>query len=449
MKKFILFVSFLIVANAATFAQLSLSLGEIIPALDDMELFVQNRQLKDRAETMAQSAGNMPAGLSQAKYDSVKYHYSQLAWLYNTGYLSKIKTDLSKFSAIKEMVKKPEDFTQRYFDGYRRVVEYFNGPYSRQIGKIGASNQDPGTIITLGITAIVKIVDLIKARKEERGEIVEGLLSQLNSGLFKRIEMKPWDALGIPGPVTATGESGLKLNTLVPPAATNTATGKVTLLPYYDGKARITMPLQVGGSAITRSFMLNNSDQVSGIPPSLQLQAEQFEVEGRYGHGTYYQIQVECSGLVYAFALNNGRTTYGFYPHVGELSAIPYGTSFDNSGAREMVVSKPGATNDRAIMMPDATNYVQIRDLPGQPVPEAEWLVILVCKSELDMHDVMAKMEAASPSLGVSQRLTLIYGDQLATAKEGEVRFEAGSLLFNLDAADKNILPLVIKVPRQ
>ena len=133
--------------SGAAIAQLDVT--EILQKMEDMELIVQNRQMKNNAIALAKKAGNAPDGLIQSDYDSLKYHYSELARRYNKLYLAKLKTDLSKFATIKLMANDPEAFASRYFTNYKLVVDYYNGPYQRNVTRLMDSTKDPVTIVTL------------------------------------------------------------------------------------------------------------------------------------------------------------------------------------------------------------------------------------------------------------------------------------------------------------
>lgn len=437
--------------SGAAIAQLDVT--EILQKMEDMELIVQNRQMKNNAIALAKKAGNAPDGLIQSDYDSLKYHYSELARRYNKLYLAKLKTDLSKFATIKLMANDPEAFASRYFTNYKLVVDYYNGPYQRNVTRLMDSNKDPVTIVTLGIEIVKQIVHLIKNRKEAKGEIVETLLTLLNEGLFSELEMPAWDALRIPGPTGQGDPNRMTLNTIVPPSATTSAMGSVTLLSTPGGTNAAAMPLKAGNSSEVTAPKLSGREQIIGSPATMNLDAAVYEVDGKYANRTAYRIEVKCSGLVYAFAWNNGRSAYAFYPYQGPIDQIPYGTSFNNKKAqsKQMIIgeSESDSPTDRAIVIPNATQSIIIQDPVGMATPDAEWLVILVSKSELDMHELFAKVERADPALTISERLTAIYGDQLASDTEAEVKFESGSLLFELNEDDQNVLPLVIKIPRK
>ena len=462
-----------------SFAQGSLSTSEVIDALNEMQVFIDNRNFRNEVVKATQEAAKTP-DFNAAQYDELQKGYMQLQTMYNDGYLNVIKQDLSDFRSIVRMSRSDnwKSYAKRYATAFETVLNHHNKVYKPVLENIKNNNAQRswGAIIPVLVPVAIDVFEAVLAeilkRREERDEELQMVLSTINNYFFKPLAMRSWEELNIARPIggnsgsmssggvrpAPTAGTELPPPVIVPPAGTSVvgeASGKVTFR-LYDNGSLVNMNFQETGKTTVAApeYTENGKPRIMviGKPELVNISSSRFESVAAYGNHTFYKIEMQGTGLIYAFALNQGTKTYSFYPQQGDISGMSKSRYWDLPPQRDMMIGRAtptgNGTNASMITIPDTANYVEIIDLPNMPI-QTEQLVVLLSKSELNMKDIMQKMEAFPASTPANERLTQIFGTSAATPSEADMSLRGTEFSYRLAENDKNVLPLVFYIRRK
>lgn len=365
-----------------------------------------------------------------------------------------------------------KSYAKRYATAFETVLNHHNKVYKPVLENIKNNNAQRswGAIIPVLVPVAIDVFEAVLAeilkRREERDEQLQMVLSTINNYFFKPLAMKSWEELNISKPRGSEFEPGglaahpipSEGDVTLPPAVTpviSEAAGKVTFR-LYDNGSLVNMNFQETGKTTVAApeYTENGKPRIMviGKPELVNISSSRFESVAAYGNHTFYKIEMQGTGLIYAFALNQGTKAYSFYPQQGDIGGMSKSRYWDLPPQRDMMIGRAtptgNGTNASMITIPDTANYVEIIDLPNMPI-QTEQLVVLLSKSELNMKDIMQKMEAFPAATPANERLTQIFGTSAATPSEADMSLRGTEFSYRLAENDKNVLPLVFYIRRK
>ncbi len=471
MKKTILIAISTLMMTSCMQAQKQLSLSEVLQTLSDMQVFVENRKLKEDIVKQVKATGQKP-GLTIVQYEQLKREYNLLRYTYNDVYLATIKKDISSIKEVKKMLKDPFRYSDKYADQYRIVVNQYNDEFLSTITMINGvvSNGDLPIIISIAKNLFEKIVAVIGKRKEDREERLQLVLSTMNNLLFKKLELPVWYDLNIDKPVL-----GNSVNPGKPSLGKNGGT-TIQQIPVTSQVPLTLEPLEgsikfqywANGELAPMAYQRDESnlvevvntkmmgDQIVGKPTpvskpvSVYVKTIGFRTKNAYPAGTYYKLAVEGNGLLYVFAVNSGNKMYGFYPGVGTTDELEGARNFRLPLNADQVIGKPTAGGIGTVVnIPDKDNFITISDKPGAAVPESETLIVLISRVEVDIQTLMEKMESMGSKFSPQERLTKILGTQAAGDEDIISAVKNGTISYMLNMSEQDVIPLTFSVLRK
>ncbi len=166
-----------------SFAQGSLSTSEVIDALNEMQILIDNRSFRNEVVKATQEAAKTP-DFNAAQYDELQKGYMQLQSMYNDGYLNLVKQDLSDFRSIVRMSRSDnwKSYAKRYATAFQTVLKHHNNVYKPVLENIKNSNAQRswGTVIPIVVPVAIEIFEVVLAeilkRREERDEELQMVL---------------------------------------------------------------------------------------------------------------------------------------------------------------------------------------------------------------------------------------------------------------------------------
>lgn len=448
----------------------NLSLDEVLQTLDQMQVFQENKKLRRRVLSQLEPLDRQST-MTRAEYDELEAAYIQLQYLYNQVYLGGIKADLSNYREVKRMVSRIPVYAGKYTDAYERVVEHYNDRFLPVVQGLdqGPQQGDLQLVVAIGGYLFDKIVTVISKRKADQTELLQQVVSTANRLLFKNLLLPDWEELNIPRPNSQVGNPGNNTSTTksatapqLPPVTMPINTEALTAkIRFEEWTANGLQPMNfrvADQRAVTAPDFQAMGDMILGTPGSnpprpVQVDAFRLRSEQRYPSGTYYRLNAQTNGLVYVFSVNSGNKMYGFYPLVGEQQDMTRGHSFELPANADMILGTPTRTGPTTgmseIQIPDREHYIQIVDAPGSSIPEAETLVVIFSRAELDMREIVAQMERLGPNRSVQERLAQIFGNQAATPAQANLTIQNNTVHIDLPGADVHVLPLTFAILRQ
>lgn len=464
------------------------SKGEVLQTLLNMKVFVENRKLRKQATEQVKLAVQQ-AHFTEEDYFQLNSAYNKLLIAYNRVYLNEIKSDLVDYKQFQKLLSNPNGVANRYAAKYEEVINVYNTDFNPVVSEIINRNSeidaDIGTLIKIGLNLFKQVVSIIKGRKLQKEDIVQIVISEANNQLFKKLEMPAWESFEATTPAGYTtapiAASFLKLqpiqNAFTPLPFTNaileTVSGDIQFEVYENATGNLlSMDFEEGNPAkieVNDYGVGFSGDQITGQPPrpnnSTQSSSivskitSNFQTLNKYTKDTYYRIKATGDGLVYIFSVNSDNTMYGFYPQKGTIDDIDTSIDFDLPPDADQITGRPSShtssnnsipsTNQLTITIPDKENYIHIVDPVGKPIPEAETLVVLFSRSEINMVEVFDEMESFGDALSPQERLAIIFGSQAASNAQANVQIKDGRINYHLGGQDEAILPLVFAIKRK
>ena len=446
-----------------------LSLDEVLQTLENMQVFQENRKLHKRVlDEMTHL--QRKTDLSVKDYEELEWAYTRLQYLYNQVYLGSIKSDLSNYREVKRMVSRIGVYSAKYADAYERVVEHYNQHFVPVVQRIEGGQQmgDLATALKIGGYLFEKIVAVISKRKEDKEALLQVVISTANRLLFKKLMLPEWESLGIQKPGVQIGNPGQPVQFVQPKAVqtplvhqalnTDGLKAKIRFMQWLpDGE--VAMPFKMADQRpVSVQDFQGMGDMILGQPgqttpaPTTQVEAFRLRSQARFEAGTFYKLHAQTNGLIYVFAVNSNNKMYGFYPLKGELNSMSSLATFDLPPNADQILgnpSSPAPAGVGEIQIPDRSHYIQISDAPGSAVPEAETLVVIISRAELNMRDILQQMENLGANYSAQERLAMIFGTQAATPEQAQLSIQNGTIHAHIPASDVHVLPLTFAILRK
>jgi len=462
-KQIFLVISVLLFSTMSIYGQGKIPLGDIAKVLLEMEVFLENKKFKTDVVKQVKSLSESTQ-LTSREYDQLKTQYKQLRSIYNDDYLAVIKNDIKEVGILKGMTKNPNEYSEKYAEGYEQVVNHYNENFVPVLLSMHDDELmgDFPQIFGIAVAVFEKIVAFISKNREDKQDRMENTLGTLNEILFSKLELPAWVELNIQEPTDSVIPSvpieyqPNDENPIEPPvevfnSSVNEALEGTIRFEHWDDGDLI--PMEYGKVGATNVEPLGYEeamgDQVVGKPGSSISQATggtiQLRTKESYGNGTFYKIAIEGSGWIYAFAINSKNRMYGFYPHIGYTYEIRENQTSTIYG--DQTIGTPTATSVGNITIPKR-DFIQITDSKDGRVPESEILIILVSKNEIDMADTMERMEEMGEDISPHKRISEILGTRVAAEDSIEVDTEDGTIYYKLTSNEYDIIPLTFSIMR-
>lgn len=471
MKKLLfLSASFLLFFGISAQAQNNKTIEQVTAALDNTLLFVQNREFKKDFETETVELGTKLRNYDD--YEKLNIAYNEVHDAYND-YLGQIKRDLSEYSKIEEMVKKPQVFAAGYLENFNNVVETYEKDFSPVAEKIKNPGTKgffiPTTVLVLGIELFQEVVKIIQGRKEEKQESFNAILTIINQQFYNKLKMKAWAELDIPVPTaaavattvtTASNKSGDAPKTTAKNESATTATTVDVDTPTFEdlnGWLEFNF-VNADGAPEKMSFAKGVSKDIGvevlrtnkGDVESEKItnNVAYFSSTTQFATGTQFQMKTYNTAGMYVLTQNSDGSIAFLYPFdndklgdcaTGEKDITVMPSTFVVGKDRNKVTTLPMTD---CSTRPPTERYFTIK---GNSTREN--FVVLLSKSELDIEDL--RMTLAQVEGTMDEKLAKIFGDKLVNPDEANVSIENNRMKFSSFAADKSVLPVVFYINRK
>lgn len=457
-----LFISFCLLSSLLAFAQTTpkLDANQVIEQLLNTKVFIDYANSKKAIENQLLALNNLP-NISPEDYAALQNAYGQTKASFDQ-FLNLVRQDMIDYQLFEKAANGDQSTISRYLGAYNAGVAAYTQQFQPVYDRVVKTRGLKDWLEPLALQAFNFLGPLFKGKNARQNLLVNELLLASKKHFLNRMEMKAWESLvriqpgagGTPGNVA----SNVPANT--PPPAT---TVPPTMLANSDTLLEDPVMKTLSGSlefiiagnpvrsmnfsSPSRSLKRNLTigEASPNANPGLASTIPVLSTAERYSEGTAFQIQVQNSALLYVFALNSDGSIAPIYPF-GE--AWVRGFQMDNS--RNLSVGPlmlQDATGHTTIPAKNANtgaeNYIKISGAAAK-----EQLCVLVSKSEIDLPDVLDRLQQLSGTL--AERVAALWQVQPHCASLGEagLSINGGKIGFSVQSTEKWLLPLVFEIQR-
>jgi len=437
------------------------SLEQICESLNNAQVFIEYSKLRKTIQEEAVAAAGKVKTVEE--YDKIRLAYDEIKTQYN-GFLDLVRKDLSNFSTIKMMSKRPEKFAEKYSDEFHLVVMSYNDDFHPVVSAHIETGKS-GPILDLVITAFDFVIDLIRGRKEMREQKMDLIMSVINDFFFKKLKMSNWEELpnmpsgpmagGAPAPTTTPGGAPAFRNATVDVSRPlfDKLEGYLEFVQVDANLREAKMGFRMVGG---KDIMVNPLDGITTLVPSAY-----YESTGVYADGTQFYLRCRNTAGMYVLALNSGNRVSFLYPYDEDITdARGYRrATARNLGelGKDVVVEtlSPsillGQNNEGETILPTPLmsanppkpRYFSLRP----PYREVEEFCVIVTRSELDVEETRRLLQAATGLL--HERLSQVFGTQMVTPDQAGLTQNGDHIEFKAtDNTSNSVLPIVFRIRR-
>lgn len=444
--------------SSSFFAQDVNKILDVIDALDKTQIFIENRKFKKDFVSYTKTVGSQI--LTYEDYEELKVSYEGVQDVYNQ-YLSEIKNDLSNYSEVKKMIKKPEKYARNYLNNFSEVVDEYEGDFLPLAESIEKKYDQNGGVVKGIFSSITpklifgaidlfkKVVDIIKGKKEDKSEIYDLMLSMVNKHFYNKYKMDGWAELNIRIPDGSTSGISLVMEPIdVDPPLFNTLKGWFEF-NYLDSDGSLQkMSFNVKTKDLTVETQTNQKGKVvnSEILSSMNV----FNSAYKYADGTQFQMKTYNSGGIYILTKNSSGTVSVLYPYERSAAEICKGElTHDLTNQPKSILIGKDRNNVTTLPPMDCSSGTAVDQFItiGGSFKEKENLIVLLTKSELDVDDFTKKLAYSNSSL--EESIVELLGDKLINPQDATAYFEGGKYYYDSEGKDKTVLPVVFYVHRK
>jgi hypothetical protein len=452
------------------FGQKKRDIREVAELLEKAKVFVEYRKFRSQFEDMTIEAGKhlrLPDD-----HTRLQVAYSGIQQQYNA-FLGYVKHDLSSLATIREMATQPDAFALRYLRQYDAVVAAYNTDYQpvyRFVTRPDRSTMPQGKAISpamviLGVELFLEIVDLVRARRGHEDDGENFILATINAYFVRKLEMKPWDELGIAPPngpaatkakpekVKNSKKNHLRqLDTPVSAplfdalegwlefelATAKGATGKMAFDQKKSKNLGVETLKNKDNTLVAQQSTVNIPEFVSkeALP-----EGAQFQLRVKNTAGMYVLAQQSDGSIVFLYPYNNEslkgcNTALGTGKDIGVMPATPI-TGRDR--AQVTVLPAPDCATT-----PPTQRYFTVQ--PPMPASKQEQFCVLLTRSEINTQQMSRQMNAAKGDL--AEKLAVVLGGNVASGKQAGLAQEKGQFRFKAGAGVPVILPIIFSIKR-
>lgn len=424
----------------------------LVENLLQAKVFVDYSKVKKDIEAQLVALNAQP-NLSAADYAALQGTYLRTKAAFD-GFIGVVRQDMLDFQLFEKAAAGDEPTILRYMTAYNAGVDVYNREFLPTYNRVVKTRVLPAWLVPLGIQAFRLLATAFKGKNPRNEVVVNDLLMVSNYLFVRKMEMKPWEALVTVQPSGSAAQQQPPVQTDTPTEQTLTAgptTGAPSALEYpamkslqgqlqflVAGTGARAMAFEAANGA-TRDLVIGSADPAPGVATPV------FTSTDAWPEGTAFQVRVQNSALLYAFALNSNGKCAAIYP-------------FSEEWVRGFVMSKSRDLTVGPLMLQDAAGEVVIPAKNAQTGQEnyirisgpstKEQFCLLVSKSELDLKAVMGQIEGLSGTL--AERVAALWQAEphCATAAAAQVTLEGTAIRYSVTDETKWLLPFVFEIRR-
>ena len=467
--KNILFVSLFVSVCLTSFAQTTTKLDatQVIEQLLNTKVFIDYANSKKGIETQLLALNNLPS-ISTEDYAALQNAYGQTKASFDQ-FLGLVRQDMVDFQLFEKAANGDQPTILRYLNAYNAGVGVYNREFQPVYDRVVKTRRLKDWLEPLLLQAFNVFGALFKGKNPRQDMLVNDLLLASKKYFLNRLEMKPWETLvriqpNSNGVTVAPPPAPYVTTTPPPPASPGTTTAPPAMPDTPDtlleqpvmktltGSLEFLIagnpPRPMNFSSSSRSLGKRNlvvGEANPNAAPSALVNIPVLQTAEVHGEGTAFQIRVQNSALLYAFALNSDGKCAPIYP-------------FNEAWVRGFQMSKNRNLSVGPLMLQDASggttipaqnantgaeNYIKISGASAK-----EQLCLILSKSEIDLQDVIARLEQLPGSL--AERVAALWQAEphCAAVSEAGLVVNGGSIQFNVQNEAKWLLPLVFEIQR-
>ncbi len=440
-----------------------LDANQVIEQLLNTKVFIDYANSKKGIETQLLALNNLP-NISTDDYTALQTAYGKTKAAFDN-FLGLIRQDMVDYQLFEKAANGDQTTLTRYLNAFNSGVAIYDNEFQPVYNRVIKTRSLKDWLEPLALQAFNVLGGFLKGKNARQNLLVNDLLLASKKYFISRMEMKTWEALVHIQP-NNTGTS-------VAPTTTTSNPIPSTIPSTMPGESPATSSDTIVDQPVMKSLSGSLEFIIAGNPPQNMSFASQsrsmnkrnlvvgennatttssgvinipvFQTANAYDEGTAFQIRVQNTALLYAFVLNSDGKCTAIYP-------------FNQNWVRSFQMSKSRNLSVGPLMLQDASgsttiparnantgaeNYIKI----SGPATK-EQICLIVSKSEMDLNDVIAKIEQLTGSL--AERVTALWQSEehCANTTEAGLMVNGGSIQFNVQNDAKWLLPLVFEIKR-
>lgn len=466
MKRFLLF-KLLWISCGGLWGQSAAKLDatQVIEQLLNIKVFVDYANSKKAIENQLLALNKLPS-VSSEDYIALQNAYGQTKARFDN-FLNLVRQDMVDFQLFEKAANGDQPTILRYLNEYNAGVAVYNREFQPVYDRVVKTRGLKDWLEPLALQAFNVLGSLFKGKNPRQDLLVNDLLLLSKKYFLNRLEMKTWEVLVriqpsgngasvAPPPANsntlppATAYPG----TMPPPAmlATSDTLLEQPVMKTLSGSLEFIIvgnpprPMDFAGSSRSlgkRNLVVGEANPNASSSGSINIPV--FQTAGTHGEGTAFQIRVQNSALLYAFALNSDGKCAPIYPFIEAwVRGFQMSKSRNLSVGPLMLQDATGATTIPAKNAnTGAENYIKISGPSSK-----EQLCLIVSKSEIDLQDVIARLDQLPGSL--AERVAALWQAEphCAAVNEAALVVNGNSIQFNVQNETKWLLPMVFEIRR-
>lgn len=432
---------------------------QVIEQLLNTKVFIDYANSKKAIENQLLALNKLPS-ISAEDYAALQNAYGQTKASFDQ-FLNLVRQDMLDFQLFEKAANGDQPTILRYLNEYNAGVAVYNREFQPLYDRIVKTRGLKDWLEPLALQAFNVLGSLFKGKNARQDLLVNDLLLVSKKYFLNRLEMKTWEAL------VRIQPSGNSASVAPPPATANPGTTsppvmlatadtllEEPVMKTLSGSLEFIIagnpprPMDFAGASRSlgkRNLVVGEADSNPNAAPIGSINIPVFQTVGVHGEGTAFQIRVQNTALLYAFALNSDGKCAPIYP-------------FNEAWVRGFQMSKSRNLSVGPLMLQDATgsttipaknantgveNYIKISGPSSK-----EQLCLIVSKSEIDLQDVIARLEQLPGSL--AERVAALWQSEAhcAAVNEAGLVVNGSSIQFNVQNEAKWLLPLVFEIQR-
>ncbi len=449
-----IFVTFLLsLCCLATQAQpeSKINATQLVEQLLNAKVFIDYNKVRKTIENQL-TILNTQSNISAADYTTLQNAYTQTKASFDS-FLGIVRQDMLDYQLFEKAATGDEPTLLRYLNTYNASVEIYNRQFQPTYNRVIKTRALKDWLEPLALQAFSFLTNIFKGKNPRKDVLLNDLLLISKTLFLQKMEMKTWEELVTIQP----GENGsnvsqptAKPSAEMPPIVSETPeipleqpvmkslAGELEFVTTGSQSMRFAM---LGG--VTRN--LEVGEATPNATPVASVNIPVLQTTETHSEGTAFQIQVQNSALLYAFALNTDGKCAPIYPFSEAwVRGFQMSKNRDLSVGPLMLQDAPGSTIIPAKNANTGVeNYIKITGTSTK-----EQLCLIVSKSEIDLQDVITRIEALPGSL--AERVAALWQAEphCATTSEAGLKVNGNTIQFHVTNEAKWLLPLVFEIQR-
>lgn len=421
---------------------------QVIEQLLNTKVFIDYTNSKKAIENQLLALNKLPS-VSAEDYTVLQNAYGQTKASFDQ-FLNLVRQDMLDFQLFEKAANGDQPTILRYLNEYNAGVAVYNREFQPVYDRIVKTRGLKDWLEPLALQAFSVLGTLFKGKNPRQDLLVNDLLLLSKKYFLNRLEMKTWETLVRIQPSsnsTSVAPSPAMLvttDTLLEQPVMKTLSGNLEFI--IAGNPPRPMDFTASSRSLgKRNLVVGEADPNPNAAPSGSINIPVFQTAGTHGEGTAFQIRVQNTALLYVFALNSDGKCAPIYP-------------FNETWVRGFQMSKSRNLSVGPLMLQDETggtiipsknantgaeNYIKISGPSSK-----EQLCLILSKSEIDLQDVIGRLEQLPGSL--AERVAALWQlePHCAVVNEAGLVVNGSSIQFNVQNETKWLLPLVFEIQR-